>query len=177
MQQNELLTHGENRTRVVLLGGPQEITFLVKEALEMERPGQSYWTEKHTILGEGEFLIVQTLDPVLAQSLRPNILFLLQPLSLEQFSAVLEQVTDGGIVVYDKDLNDVVLALGQGTNFYRHIPFDRMAQPVENYSTPIGMVPISESLAPVVPYLQGIEELLRHLGIQSEAFAEVLSMQ
>ena len=169
MQQNELLTHGENRTRVVLLGGPQEITFLVKEALEMERPGQSYWTEKHTVRGEGEFLIVQTLDPVLAQLLRPNILF--------QFSAVLEQVTDGGIVVYDKDLNDVVLALGQGTNFYRHIPFDRMAEPVENYSTPIGMVPISESLAPVVPYLQGIEELLRHLGIQSEAFAEVLSMQ
>ena len=178
MTSSELQQLSQNKTRVLLFGISPALAAIIYHMLDFHTIVTDIVTEKHTRSNGSDFILLESNDLVLSSEFHPNIVLLGTQTIPEDDQTLIENIAQGGILVFPEFIEKANKAAIASENFFRRIPYQPADYAVSGNHT-ILKTPLGEILVPVTDAetfreIEGARLFAQHMGIMEDDFYESL---
>lgn len=178
MNPSELQPLAQNKTRVLLFGLPTTLSAIVFHILDFHSILTDIITESHTLVRNSDFILLESDDISLGAALHPNIVFLGSHSVTEDYRSLIENISQGGILIFPEFVEQADKAVLMTNNYFRRMPY----QPAEyqisgnhtDLTTPLGNIPVPFSAPEIFHDLEGARLFAQQMGIMEDEFYEAL---
>ncbi|MHA6698170.1 hypothetical protein [Chryseobacterium sp. A301] len=173
---NSALHDFSNKTRVSIVTNHQSIAKFIIHVLEFNQKSIFYQLEGESLVESpgSDFVLVEHQNLEKAAEFEPNIVLVTTSPLYKQYQTLLNQIVNGGILVYPAKALELHKELKTAPSFFRKIPYEVSILESHYLKTSIGSIPLTLEDEILIEHLEGLQHLLQHLGIMEEEFYEAL---
>ncbi len=124
---------------------------------------------------ESDFILFATDNLKEAAEFSPNIVLLGAVPELDSYNDLLISIRAGGILLYPKESQVINQELKEVAQFFRKIPYEETTCTNNSLETDLGSVELNFDDSLLISHLDGVRNVLQHLGVMEEEFYQALS--
>ncbi len=177
MSFSNALFQAENTTRIVLFAPPIFADCLL-HCLEFHNIENSFYCSEKENLVLTDYHIFQTENAEEFKQIKPNITLVLSQENNTFDSEILQNIINGGVLIYNEKEVSIKEYLKQNSSFYRQLSFENSTiEKIENelfINTDFSQIPILFKNEFLQENCTGLQILAQQLGIMEEDFYEAL---
>lgn len=164
-----------DKTRVLIINDNEELIEVILKALKIGNKNVDFLTNDKNAFNndDNDFFILESKSISETQYFHPNIVFIGNQKTNENYSELLRSIMGGGILIYDETNLALSEELDCCENFFRKISYQSTENMQNSITTEFGKVPVDLN-TDTIKHIEGAKHLCQHLGLLEEDFYEAL---
>lgn len=164
------------KTRVLIFSTSPLLAQLTLHTLDLNNKSVSSKVFNEPFRSEdSDFVLFSTDNLQEAAEFSPNIVLLGLAPELNSYNELLITIKAGGILLYPEQSQGISHELKEIAQFFRRIPYSITTSQNNSLETDLGTIELNFDDPLLISHLEGVRNLLQHLGIMEEEFYQALA--